>query len=63
MQGSGESTILPKYKLCSITDFDVNYSPDGVYAVGPDGYPIATQITVNLMETKLVYAEDIDSGY
>lgn len=63
MQGSGESTILPKYKLCSITDFDVNYSPDGVYAVGPDGYPIATQITVNLMETKLVYADDIDSGY
>lgn len=63
MQGSSESSILPKYKLCSITDFDVNYSPDGVYAVGPDGYPIATQITVNLMETKLVYAEDIDSGY
>ena len=36
---------------------------DGVYAVGPDGYPVATKIQVNLMETKLVYAEDISAGY
>lgn len=63
MRGGTENSRVSKYKVCSITDFDVNYSPDGVYAVGPDGYPVATEIRVNFMETKLVYKEDIDSGY
>jgi hypothetical protein len=63
MQGGKENRNVAKYKVCSITDFDVNYSPDGVYAVGPDGYPVATEIRVNFMETKLVYSEDIEFGY
>ena len=63
MKGGTENTGVAKYKVCSITDFDVNYSPDGVYAIGPDGYPVATEIRVNLMETKLVYKEDVEYGY
>lgn len=63
MKGSSENSKITKYKVCSITDFDVNYSPDGVYAVGPDGYPVATEIRVNFMETKLVYKEDVAYGY
>ena len=63
MKGGTENTGVAKYKVCSITDFDVNYSPDGVYAIGPDGYPVATEIRVNLMETKLVYKEDVAYGY
>ena len=63
MRGGTENTRVAKYKVCSITDFDVNYSPDGVYAVGPDGYPVATEIKVNFMESKLVYNEDIDAGF
>ena len=63
MKGGAENKRVAKYKVCSITDFDVNYSPDGVYAIGPDGYPVATEIRVNLMETKLVYKEDVTYGY
>lgn len=63
MRGSAENDRVTRYKVCSITDFDVNYSPDGVYAVGPDGYPVATEIRVNFMESKLVYNEDIDRGF
>jgi len=63
MRGGTENKRVTKYKVCSITDFDVNYSPDGVYAVGPDGYPVATEIRVNFMETKLVYKEDVASGF
>ena len=63
MQGSSVNNKISQFKTMSITDFDVNYTPDGVYAVGPDGYPVATKIQVNLMETKLVYAEDISAGY
>ena len=63
MQGGDVNSKVSQFKTMSITDFDVNYTPDGTYAVGPDGYPVATQIQVNLMESKLVYAEDIDQGY
>ena len=63
MRGGTENSRVTKYKVCSITDFDVNYSPDGVYAVGPDGYPVATEIRVNFMESKLVYNEDIEKGF
>ena len=63
MKGGGVNDRVSQFKTMSITDFDVNYTPDGTYAVGPDGYPVATQIQVNLMESKLVYAEDIDAGY
>ena len=63
MKGGGVNDRVSQFKTMSITDFDVNYTPDGTYAVGPDGYPVATQIQVNLMESKLVYAEDIDQGY
>lgn len=63
MRGGTENKHVTRYKVCSITDFDVNYSPDGVYAIGPDGYPVATEIKVGFMETKLVYKEDVSSGF
>jgi len=62
-KGTARNDAITQFKTCAITDFDVNYTPDGVAAFGPDGYPVATQISLSFMETKLVYAEDIDSGY
>lgn len=63
MKGSSPNGSLPRFKPCAITDFDVNFTPDGVASFGPDGYPTSTTITLSLMETKLVYAEDIKEGY
>ena len=62
-KGSAKNEAITQFKTCAITDFDVNYTPDGVAAFGPDGYPVATQISLSFMETKLVYAEDVNSGY
>lgn len=62
-KGSSVNDKVTQFKTCAITDFDVNYTPDGVAAFGPDGYPVATQISLSFMETKLVYAEDINDGY
>lgn len=62
-KGSSPNEAITQFKTCAITDFDVNYTPDGVAAFGPDGYPVATQISLSFMETKLVYAEDVNSGY
>ena len=63
MNGNSAHPYLPSLKPCTITDFDVNYTADGVYAAHAKGYPAAAEITINLTETKLIYAEDIAYGY
>ena len=32
MKGSVEHEGLPRFKMCAITQVDVNYTPDGAYA-------------------------------
>jgi len=59
MRGSSAHPYLSQYKMCAITDVDISYTPDGVYASTYEGYPVATQLELTFMETKLVYAEDI----
>ena len=62
MHGSGEHPHLPRFKMCAVTQVDVNYTPDGTYATYQDGQPVAIELKVNFQETKLVFAEDIDQG-
>lgn len=59
MRGSAAHPYISQYKMCAITDVDISYTPDGVYASTYAGYPVATQLELTFMETKLVYAEDI----
>ena len=65
MEGSSAASYLPQYKMCAITQVDVNYTPDGSYAktVGADGSVggvVATELQVSFQETKLVYKEEVD---
>jgi len=62
MQGSNEHPHLPRFKMCAITQVDVNYTPDGSYATYADGQPVAIDLTLNFQETKMVFKEDIDAG-
>jgi len=59
MHGAYRNAYLPKYKMCAITDVNVNYTPDGNYAVFDGGDPVATQLKISFMETKLIFAEDV----
>ena len=59
MHGGNEHEALPRFKMCAITQVDVNYTPDGTYATYFDGQPVAVQLTVSFQETKLVFAEEI----
>lgn len=59
MKGPGQHPALPVYKICAVTQVDVNYTPDGAYATYSDGSPVAIQLSINFQETKLVFAEDI----
>ena len=63
MKGNEINTNLPRYKMCAITDFNVNFTPDNNYSTLVDGRPTAFEIKINFMETKLLYAEDIASGF
>ena len=62
MKGSTEHPYLPRFKMCAITQVDVNYTPDGSYATYGDGQPVAIDLTLNFQETKMVFKEDIDAG-
>lgn len=64
MSGSSPADYLPQYKMCAITQVDVNYTPDGSYATtyGADrttGGVVATELTVSFQETKLIYREEV----
>ena len=59
MKGTDQHPALPVYKMCAVTQVDVNYTPDGAYATYSDGSPVAIQLSINFQETKLVFAEDI----
>ena len=66
MNGSSPADYLPQYKMCAITQVDVNYTPDGSYAKivdveGNVGGVVAMELTVSFQETKLVYREEVEN--
>ncbi len=62
MRGADEHDVLPRFKMCAVTQTDVNYTPDGTYATYPDGQPVAMQLKINFQETKIVFAEEVEKG-
>ena len=60
MKGSSEHDVLPRFKMCAVTQVDVNYTPDGAYATYADGQPVAMTLTLNFQETKICFAEEVD---
>jgi len=59
MRGNIRNRFLPRYKMCAITDVNVNYTPDNVYATFDRSSPVATELKLSFMETKLVFSEDV----
>ena len=62
MRGNSINPHLPQYKLCALTDVNVNYTPDNNYATfGNGGGPVSYELKLNFMETNLVFSEDIEA--
>lgn len=59
MKGSSFHPYLPKYKLCGITTVDINYTAAGAYATLSDGSPVATELTLSFLESKIIFAQEI----
>lgn len=62
MNGSSLHPYLPKYKLCGITDVNINYTAAGAYATYGDGAPVATEITISFLETKLIFSQEVEEN-
>ena len=62
MRGDKPHPYIPQFKPCAIQAVEVNYTPDGTYATyqGVDGAPVAVELRVNFMETKVIYANEVN---
>lgn len=54
-----EHPFLYKSKSCAITNFDVNYTPDGAYSTYTDGMMTAITISISLQEMKQIFRQDL----
>ena len=62
MKGHQPHPFLTQFKPCAMSKIEVNYTPDGTYSTYIDGAPNAVEITLNFMETKVVFQEDVTTG-
>jgi hypothetical protein len=60
-QGNKDHPWVTQFKPSVITNFNVSYTPDGVWATLPNGAPVATTIKVTLQELKMVYANELNA--
>jgi hypothetical protein len=60
MKGGVPNTNVAQYKMCAITQVDVNYTPDGTYATYDDGSMVAIGLSLAFQETKLIFAEEVE---
>ena len=63
MTGPEPNGNIIQFKPCAISGVEVNYTPDGTYAAYASGVPVAVELRLNFMETKLIFADEVDVGY
>lgn len=63
MKGDDRHPFLAQYKPCGIASVEINYTPDGTYATYENGSPVATEISLKFVETKLIFASEIAAGF
>lgn len=63
-QGSGnQHPFLNKIKPCALTNFNVNYTPDGTYMTYADGGSMTSYaVDMEFSELEPIYKEDYDDG-
>ena len=62
MKGKEPHPYLTQFKPCAIKEVNITYTPDGQYSTYRDGSPVATGLSLNFLESKLVYSNEISYG-
>ena len=60
MKGATEHPYVTQYKPCAISKVEVNYTADGTYATYSDGAPLSVELTLNFMETKVIFRDEVN---
>ena len=63
MNGNETHYHVAQFKPCAISKVSVNYTPDGMYSTYVDGSPVATELSLNFIESKLIFKGEVDKGY
>lgn len=53
---------MNKFKLCALTNFAVNYSPDGQFSAYDEGQPVSYNIGMSFSEIAPIYESDYDDS-
>ena len=61
MTGENQNEYINQYKACALTNVDVNFTPDGSYSTLIGGYPSALELSLTLVETKIIYRDQINT--
>ena len=59
MSGNKLNPYVTQFKPCAITNVNINYTPDGSYATYRDGSPVATMLSIQFKELKLVFEQEV----
>ena len=59
MSGNKLNPYVTQFKPCAITNVNINYTPDGSYATYEDGSPVATLLSIQFKELKLIFENEI----
>ena len=63
MKGANVNPNMQQFKPCAIRKVSINYTSDGTYATYGDGTPVATELTLNFLESKILFRSDVKAGY
>ena len=63
MSGSDTNAWVAQFKPCAITRVQVNYTPDGTYATYTSGSPVATELSINFLESKVIFENEVAGGF
>jgi hypothetical protein len=60
--GGGQHPFLNKIKTCALTNFNVEYTPDGSYMTYKDGSMTSYSVSMQFSELTPIYNEDYDDN-
>jgi len=63
MTGPKPNKWVAQFKPSAITRVQVNYTPDGTYATYGDQSPVATELSINFLESKVIFNSEIAKGF
>lgn len=62
VQNSQQIKGVNKFKLCALTNFAVNYAPDGQWSAYEEGQPVSYNVGLSFTEVEPVYEQDYDDN-